>query len=109
MDTYAVPMPEQVKRLAAAYQDAQAAVKAATEQKDGLAQRLKLAAEEARAAAGYSADARVVYEAQDVAVYVTPVETWRVDSAKLKSEQPYVYAAYAKKSVSSRLEVKALG
>lgn len=32
------------------------------------------------------------------------VEQWRVDSTKLKSEQPVIYAAYAKKSGHWKLE-----
>jgi predicted phage-related endonuclease len=37
------------------------------------------------------------------ALGLTYVESWRIDTGKLKAEQPYLYAKYAKKSGSWRL------
>lgn len=106
MYTHAQPMPPDVAALAAAYAQAQDAVKAATEHKDTLSAQLKAACEAAALNAGRDAgDTRVVLEGEAFTARVTPVETWRVDTKKLKSEQPHLYAAYAKKSTSLRLEV----
>lgn len=44
-------------------------------------------------------------EGEGFVARVTPVETWRIDAKRLKSEQAPLYAAYAKKSTSLRLEV----
>jgi predicted phage-related endonuclease len=99
-------MPPDVAALAAAYARAQEAVKAATEHKDTLAAQLKAACETAALGAGRDmADTRVELEGEGFVARVTPVESWRVDTTKLKSEQPHLYAAYAKKSTSLRLEV----
>lgn len=104
--THAQPMGADVAAIAAAYDAATAAVKAATEHKDTLAAQLKAACEAAALSAGRdAADTRVVLEGDTFAVRVTPVESWRVDAKRLKAEQAHLYAAYAKKSVSLRLEV----
>lgn len=106
MYTHAQPMPPDVAALAAAYAQAQDAVKAATERKDSIGAALKAACEVAANTAGRNmADTRVELEGEAFTARVTPVETWRVDTKKLKSEQPHLYAAYAKKSTSLRLEV----
>lgn len=106
MYTHAQPMATDVATLAAAYAQAQEAVKAATEHKDTLAAQLKAACEAAALSAGRDmADTRVELEGDTFAVRVTPVESWRVDAKRLKTEQPHFYAAYAKKSTSLRLEV----
>ena len=106
MFTHAQPMPTDVAALAAAYAQAQDAVKAATERKDSIGAALKAACEVAANTAGRNmADTRVELEGEAFVARVTPVESWRVDSKKLKSEQPHLYAAYAKKSTALRLEV----
>ena len=104
--THAQPMPPDVAAIAAAYAQAQDAVKAATEHKDTLAAQLKAACEAAAITAGRdAADTRVVLEGDTFTARVTPVESWRIDAKRLKAEQAHLYAAYAKKSVTLRLEV----
>lgn len=106
MYTHAQPMPDEVAALAAAYAQAQDAVKAATEHKDTLAAQLKAACEVAAFSAGRDmADTRVELEGEGYVARVTPVESWRIDAKRLKAEQAHLYAAYAKKSMSLRLEV----
>lgn len=105
-EVHALPMPPDVRGLAAEYDRARAAEAAAKERKDALGAALKVAAEQARILAGLDPSARLMYEADDLEVSVVQVEAWRVDSKRLKSEQPAVYATYAAKSVSTRLEVK---
>lgn len=109
MFTHAVPPTPEVAELARVYLELKAQEKALAEAKETLSARLKLAAETVTAQAGLDPeDTKVLFEGQDLAVYVTPTETWRVDATRLKKEQPHLYAAYAKKSVSRRLEVKGL-
>ena len=106
MDTHAQPLPPELASLAAAYDQASADVKAASERKASLAAQLKLACETVALAAGQAPDTtRVVLEGDTLAVRVTPVETWRVDAKRLKAEQAPLYAAYAVCSTSYRLEV----
>ena len=109
MFTHAIPPTPEVHALAAQYLALKDQEKALSEAKEALSARMKLAAEEAIVQAGLNPeDTKVVFEGQDLAVYVTPTETWRVDTTRLKKEQPLVYASYAKKSLSRRLEVKGL-
>lgn len=109
MFTHALPPSPAQAELARKYLALSAQEKALAEEKEAVKAQLKLAAEEARLAAGLDPeDTRVVFEGQDLTVFVTPTETWRLDSTRMKKEQPVLYAAYAKKSVGTRLEVKAV-
>lgn len=106
--THAVPMDAAVAQLAAAYEDAKAEVRAAEERKDSLANQLKAHAEAAALQSGHPlGTTRVVLESDALTVRVTPVETWRIDSTRMKKEAPETYVRWAKKSVSNRLEVAA--
>lgn len=104
-DLLAIPLDNKAARLAAAYEQAKAAVKAAKEEQDSLGAALKAHVEELRVAQGYDPDTKVVLEGNGVLVRVQPVTSWRMDTPRLKSEQPQIYAAYAKQSVASKLEV----
>lgn len=108
MFTHAVQMPPDVAQLVDAYQQAHATEKAAAELKNSLSAQLKVAAEALTTQAGLDpAATRLVWEGPDVNVSVTPTETWRLDTTRLKKEHPAVYASFAVKSVSTRLSVKA--
>lgn len=100
-----VPATEQVTQLAAQYAAAAKAAKDAAAVKDSLAKRLKEAAEAARVDAGMDPSTKVVMEATDYRVTVTATEAWRLDTTRLKAEQPQFYAAYAVQSTSYRLNV----
>ena len=102
---YMQAMGPDVAALARDYEQAQLALKALTEHKDTIAVQLKAACEAAAFSAGYGPDSAVVLEGDRYAVRVTPVQTWRLDSKRLKAEQAPLYAAYAKMSTSLRLTV----
>lgn len=105
METYAAPMPDDVAALAAEYDRARAAAKAADEHQKSIRSRLMLAAETALAGSGMG---RVVFNGPSYEVRVVPVSTWRLDTTRIKAEQPEVYAAYARQSTSLKLDVVAV-
>lgn len=75
--------------------------------KSEIASQLKVAAEELRVTHGddgYGPD--TVLEGQRFTVSVKHIETWRMDTKRLKQEAPEVWVQYARKSTSSRLDVK---
>ena len=105
--TYALPATDDVATLAAAYREVLVQEKSLKEHKDALAQSLKVAAEQARDAQGLDpATTRVLFEGGGIEVSVTPVESWRLDTTRLKAEHPETYVMYASRSVSTRLVVK---
>lgn len=94
-------MPEPQLQLAAlvdAYAEAKDAVDAAQDRLKDLRDQLLLEANGAAQPNGH------LYGARSVVKFST-VSTWRVDTTRLKSEQPALYAAYARQSSSTKVTV----
>lgn len=97
--------PEASSRLAAlhaAYADAKAAVDAASEQLKAITDAIKVEL----TAVDPNERRFELLPAEGVTarpLQLTYVESWRIDTARLKKEQPETYVRYAKKSGSWRL------
>lgn len=107
-EPYTVAMPPEVARLAADYLAANDAIKAWTATKADLASELKLAAEQAGAAAPEGTEG-VVFTGADALVSTSVVHGWRLDTARLKKDAPALYVEYAKQMTTYPLNVKAVG
>lgn len=83
--------------LVDAYAEADADEKAATDRKKDLRDQLLLVSTEVGNEGDLTGTRSVVK--------VTSTTSWRLDSGRLKTEQPALYAAYAKQSSSTRLTV----
>ena len=101
-----VPSTPELTALLDAFVHADREAKAASERAAALKDQLKVAMIETRQAVDPS-DPLTDLELQHSQIKVTLkyVETWRVDSQRLKAEQPTIYAAFAKKSSSLTMRV----
>lgn len=101
--TAALVTPDQDSRLAqltAQYDLAKAEAKKAEETLKAITDAIKL--ELTQAAPGAS-DIRLESDQLAQPLRLLAIESWRVDSARLKSEAPETYVRYAKKSVAWQL------
>ena len=105
--TMELPADAAMAALVDEYADADRAAKAAREYADSVKDRLKLAMVEAVGADhNYDLSAVAVRSGQ-LSARLSVTHTWRLDTTRIKAEQPTLYAAYAKQSASFRLEVAA--
>lgn len=89
--------------LVDAYAQADADVKAAEDRRKDLRDQLLLAWAEGQG--DHPGEITTSMHGARATVSVGRVESWRVNTAALKAEHPEVYAAYARKSTSTRLTV----
>lgn len=92
-----VPGPEdRLAALHAQYADAKAAKDAADEHYKAITDAIKAELLKAAAAADPTNTRVELRSAYGPALRLTNSRPWRVDTNRLKAEQPYIYAAYAK-------------
>lgn len=97
---------QQIASLLAAFRDADAIAKEATRRADEIKDQLKVAMMDAAQAVDPDDSLKnIAVGVGDVKATLKWVESWRMDTPRLKSEHPEIYAAYAKKSGALQLRV----
>jgi len=91
-----------VERYRVAKLSADAAVELSNETRDAL----KLAMLESAGDVAPSTTNPLDVSVGPVTAHLSVVESWRLDTTRIKREQPEVYAAYAKMSTALKLELK---
>lgn len=94
------PTGSRLEQLHAQYADAKAAADGAAERLKAITDALKV---ELQTAAGAQASRIDLVGAAGPPLRMTYSETWRLDSTRLKADNPELYVRYAKKSGSWRL------
>jgi hypothetical protein len=100
-----VPTTPELASLLERFRTTKAAAEAAKEDADAARDALKLAMIDA-ASADPSPTNPLDVSVGPITAHLTVVESWRLDTARIKAEQPEVYAAYAKPSTAIKLELK---
>lgn len=99
MTAYITPEPDtRLDQLLAQYDLAKAEEKKAAEAVKAITDGIK--AELAKAAPEGETDIRVDSPALAQPLQLRATESWRLDSTRMKKEDPYLYASYAKPSLS---------